>query len=86
MNMNYFLVNSKGMALSQFVGNDLTLNAKQLYFRKNDWYAYSTAKEAEKHKSYILQECNEKVKRAALKLTVSNECAQHNRYDKTNVL
>lgn len=75
--MQYFLVNQKGMALSQFVGNDLTKNARQLRFRQRDWYLYGSPEEAIAHKSYILRECSESTKKMAEKLSVSTECLQN---------
>jgi hypothetical protein len=75
--MGYFLVNQKGMALSQFVGNDLTRNAKQLRFRQRDWYLYGSPEEAIAHKSYIISRGSEDTKIAAEKLSVSTECLQN---------
>ncbi len=75
--MNYFLVNRAGMALSQFAGNDKTDKAKQIYFRKRDWYTYSSKEEAEKHKAYIMREANDRVKKSVAKLTISTDCKQY---------
>lgn len=70
--MSFYLIHPKnGKALSQFVGNDKTPNAKQLYFRKNDWYCYSTIEEAQKHKDYIIREANDRVKKVASRLIIS---------------
>jgi hypothetical protein len=75
--MGYFLVNQKGMALSQFAVNDLTPKARQLRFHQHDWYLYGSPEEAIAHRSYIIREGNESTKKAAEKLSVSTECLQN---------
>jgi len=73
--MNYFLVNPKGMALSQYNFNDIT-GAKQLRFRKNDWYSYSSIEEAEKYREFIMTRGNVTSKKEAMRLDVSMACNQ----------
>ena len=52
--MNYVLVNSAGKKLSGFYDN-CGVKSRFLVYRDNDWYAYGTKAEAEKHLRYILK-------------------------------
>ena len=47
---HYVIINSAGNKLSSFYSNSCT---QKLFFRQNDWYTFSTIKEAEEMISYI---------------------------------
>lgn len=62
----FIIVDENENKLSGFYPNDLPRN--QLKFRHNDWYSYSTEKEAKEHLKYIHQNCKMPIKKNKLRI------------------